>query len=189
MAAGGKGALRARQADRPPRAGARSAAAAALRRGGAKSDRTVRAPWAWAGQPALWAAPRPLRRAPRSAAQHAQRQHARCGPSSWPLSATCPSGLAPLLLFFLSDAFPGKRQGASADKMQLKAATVLSHGSGESHKLDPIDRGHGAQHLYRQLGPSGKHRGHLVPDGLMQRCLRGHLQFAGCFLGVPSIMH
>ena len=111
------------------------------------------------------------------------------GPAHGPNLPRVLQAWQPLLLFFLSDAFPGKRQGASADKMQLKAATVLSHGSGESHKLDPIDRGHGAQHLYRQLGPSGKHRGHLVPDGLMQCCLRGHLQFAGCFLGVPSIMH
>ncbi len=42
-----------------------------------------------------------------------------------------------------------RRQGASADKLQLKAATILPLVELARSKQDPINRGHGAQYLYR----------------------------------------
>ena len=42
-----------------------------------------------------------------------------------------------------------KRQGASADELQVKAAKILPLVVLARSKQDPINRGHGAQHSYR----------------------------------------
>ncbi len=45
----------------------------------------------------------------------------------------------------------------SADKLQLKAATILPLVGLARSKQDPINRGHGAQYLYRPSPAGAKH--------------------------------
>ena len=49
--------------------------------------------------------------------------------------------------FILLHAFPARMQGASADKLQFKAAKLLPLDRLARSKQDPINRGHGAQCL------------------------------------------
>ena len=50
--------------------------------------------------------------------------------------------------------FSCRRQGASADKLHVKAAKFLPLVGLARSKQDPINRGHGAQYLYRP-SPAG----------------------------------
>ena len=50
------------------------------------------------------------------------------------------------VILLLLHAFPARRQGASADKLQLKAAKFLPLDGLARSKQDPINRRHGAQY-------------------------------------------
>ncbi len=54
-----------------------------------------------------------------------------------------------LVLILILTRFPCRRQGASADKLHLKAAKFLFLVGLARSKQDPINSGHGAQYMYR----------------------------------------
>ncbi|EIE22539.1 hypothetical protein COCSUDRAFT_33311 [Coccomyxa subellipsoidea C-169] len=60
--------------------------------------------------------------------------------------------------------FTCRRQGASADKLHVKAATILPLVGLARSKQDPIIRGHGAQYLYRPppAGANGTEGWHIA---------------------------
>ena len=54
-----------------------------------------------------------------------------------------------MVIIIIIARFSCRRQGASADKLHVKAAKFLPLVGLARSKQDPINRGHGAQNLYR----------------------------------------
>ena len=66
-----------------------------------------------------------------------------CDSASKITSTTILLSLLSLLILY---AVPAKRQGACADKLQVKAARILPLVGLARSKQDPINRGHGAEY-------------------------------------------
>ena len=67
-----------------------------------------------------------------------------------------------LLLSLLLHAFPAKKDKVRLQQAATKAVTILPFDGVARSKQDPINRGHGAQYLYRPP-PAGAHNNNNNP--------------------------